>query len=289
MKTTNIVLGTVQFGLNYGINNDKGKPEIENVFELFDFALENGVRKLDTAFGYGNAQEIIGTYHKKYSKQFTVDTKFEISDKATIADQLHMATEKLNVSGVDIYYYHSFNDFKEYPDSIHDLLKLKEEKEINKIGLSVYGNDQFLQAIETQGIDAIQLPFNLLDNQKKRGDLLRLAKLKGKEILTRSSFLQGLFFKTISSFPPVLKPMEKYIVALQQISKEYEIGMEQLALSYVFAQKEIDHLVLGVDNIAQLRSNIKQCSLPLNGGAKKKIDEIDVVEENLLYPFNWKI
>jgi aryl-alcohol dehydrogenase-like predicted oxidoreductase len=57
-----LILGTAQFGLNYGINNSAGKVNLNEVYNIFEYALENGIQTLDTASVYGNAHEIIGGF-----------------------------------------------------------------------------------------------------------------------------------------------------------------------------------------------------------------------------------
>lgn len=57
-----IILGTVQFGMNYGVSNSAGKPEKEEVFQIFEQAAKAGVENLDTADTYGNASELIGDF-----------------------------------------------------------------------------------------------------------------------------------------------------------------------------------------------------------------------------------
>ena len=75
--SSKLILGTVQFGLNYGINNTKGKPEKKTVFEILSSAYENGIKYLDTAELYGDAHDLIGEFHKlNPTKKFEIITKF---------------------------------------------------------------------------------------------------------------------------------------------------------------------------------------------------------------------
>jgi len=55
-----IILGTVQFGLDYGINNNNGKPNNNEIKSILDYAFDNKINFLDTAEAYGNSHEIIG-------------------------------------------------------------------------------------------------------------------------------------------------------------------------------------------------------------------------------------
>ncbi len=71
-----IILGTAQFGLNYGINNLTGKPSNLQVIEILNFASENRIKILDTADAYGDAAEIIGLYNESFPTRFLLNTKF---------------------------------------------------------------------------------------------------------------------------------------------------------------------------------------------------------------------
>ena len=71
-----IILGTAQFGLNYGINNSRGKPSESQVFEMLEYAQQHKVSMLDTADAYGNATSLLGTYNKLNPGKFLINTKF---------------------------------------------------------------------------------------------------------------------------------------------------------------------------------------------------------------------
>ena len=58
-----LILGTVQFGLNYGINNTIGMMSEDKVFELLENAYDLGITTLDTAEAYGNAHSVISNFH----------------------------------------------------------------------------------------------------------------------------------------------------------------------------------------------------------------------------------
>ena len=47
-----LILGTAQFGLNYGINNSNGRPNNLEIFKILNYAYENGIRTLDTVTKY---------------------------------------------------------------------------------------------------------------------------------------------------------------------------------------------------------------------------------------------
>ena len=80
MSIEKLILGTVQFGLPYGINNQTGQLSKESVFKILNLAYENGITLLDTAGAYGQAEKILGEYFSLYkAKSFKVITKLDLS------------------------------------------------------------------------------------------------------------------------------------------------------------------------------------------------------------------
>lgn len=286
IKMNKLILGTAQFGLNYGINNLTGKPSKEQVFEILDFAIEHGITILDTADAYGNASDILGEYNAINPGTFVINTKFE-SIGVTLSEQLKRSLIKLQTNHINVLFYHSYNDFINIPLIQKELEELKKRGKIAKIGLSIYDNKEFRAAIDSEVVDVIQFPFNLLDNRSKRDELIRLAKVRNKELHVRSMFLQGLLLKSIQDLPSNLLPLKPYLKRIHKIAGVNNIDVEQLALTYALHQDEIDYFIIGIDNLQQLERSINAIKYLINEEAIEAINEINVKEVSLLYPKNW--
>jgi aryl-alcohol dehydrogenase-like predicted oxidoreductase len=169
-----LILGTAQFGLNYGINNNNGQLEKDQVLELLNVAYQEGIRFLDTAEIYGNAHNIIGDFHKRNENlRFKIITKFPHNFNIdVINDKVFEYINVLNITVIDVLMFHSFNSFKSNYQSVELLEELKRSGHINHIGVSVYTNNQLESLLNEDLISVVQLPFNLLDNINVRGDLL---------------------------------------------------------------------------------------------------------------------
>ena len=287
--TNKIVLGTVQFGLNYGINNNSGKLSEDEIFVLLDNAWENGIRYLDTADSYGNAIEIIGKYHHKTKNRFKVLTKFKIESlKQPIFEKVSNAIKILGIEKLHCYSYHSFNDYIIYPEIINELISLKSNGIIEKIGISIYSNEEFLRVIESKEIEVIQVPYNILDNDNLRGQLIRNAKKRGKEIHSRSVFLQGLFFMNHDHLPEKLRPLNKYLKLLNEFAIAEGLSISAIALNYVINNPLIDSILVGVDNVNQLLQNLSLIDATYYDSINSFAATISVKEISLLNPVNWK-
>ena len=286
-----LILGTVQLGLNYGINNSSGKPSLEKAFKILHTAYDNELRILDTAEAYGDSQEVIGEFQKQNpNKKFKIITKLSANrsfENINLIDLISEDCKILNTDKLYGYMFHNYQSFKENESLYESLLLAKENGLIEKAGISLYSNIELIDIIENYtGFDLIQIPFNLFDNALKRRAVLEKAKAKGVEIHTRSAFLQGVFFMQVKKLPLKLHQLLKELNSLNSLKKKYDINTETLALKYALEKQYIDNVLIGVDTVGQLLSNI-EISKSTQVIPHELVDRIDIKEEKLLNPSNW--
>tara|TARA_B110000027_G_scaffold129230_1_gene150556 strand:- start:8724 stop:9584 length:861 start_codon:yes stop_codon:yes gene_type:complete len=282
-----LILGTVQFGLDYGINNISGLPSLEKVFSILNSA-KGECSCLDTASGYGVSEERIGLYHLKHpDKIFDVNTKFSKGVIDNPLKEIEIALLKLNIPIINTMMFHSLDDFSLNQEKMKNLLKEGKGNYFKKFGVSVYTVEELEKLKNIDQIEVVQVSFNLLDNHTKKGAILSELKALGKEIHVRSCFLQGLFFKSNNDLQENLKCAIKYLDDLNHIAKTNNYSMGELALSYCISKPYIDKVIIGVDSKDQLQQNLKWASLTLNEEVERTIDCIDIKEEVLLNPSKW--
>lgn len=289
MKPEKLILGTVQLGLNYGINNKQGKPSREEAFSILEEAQASGIKYLDTAAAYGDSEEIIGACHQKIGEQFSVLTKFHLKAREDIGSMVGSTLKRLAITTIDTLFYHSYNDFIGSPNTLRELVLEVEKGRVKKIGVSVYTNQEIERLLDVKEVKVIQAPFNLLDNEQQRADIFKQVKQRGKEIHTRSVFLQGLFFKEPKSISGSLLPLRKDIERIKALANSAKITLENLALNYALSKSYIDRVLVGVDNVKQLRANLKAINTRLPQDVTNEIDQIGVEDISLLNPSTWKI
>jgi aryl-alcohol dehydrogenase-like predicted oxidoreductase len=286
---TKIILGTVQMGLDYGVNNNTGKISLQESHQILLNAHMSGIKTLDTAEAYGNAHKVIGDFHKlhpehKYQIVTKVPHNIELNSiEAKVKEYL----EELEVECIDVLMFHSFDSFINNQNAINVLVDLKVKGYINHIGVSVYTNSQMKFLLDKNSITVVQLPFNLLDNFIVRGGLIELLKAKGKIIHTRSAFLQGLFFKKTNDENKIVQNLQSELEILNQIALKSNCSIEELALSYCLNQNNIDNVIIGVDSVDHLNTNIKASSYKIDDNTIKKINSIRVKDLDLLNPSLW--
>ena len=286
--TSKLILGTVQFGLKYGINNLQGKPDKEEVFEILSYAYENGIRYLDTAELYGNAHELIGEFHIiNPSNKFQVITKFPHDFEDNLENKIDTYLTQLNVDYLNAILFHSFESYKKHKEQLKNIIKHK-NKSFKNIGISIYSNEQMDEVIDDINIDIIQLPFNLFDNLNLRGELLIKAKEKNKTIHTRSAFLQGLFFMKKDNPNSIRIKLKNELNVIENISLKSSIPIGSIALNYCLMQANIDGVLIGVDSLQQLKENMAFAKNKIPNLYLDKLNTIIIDNIELLNPSMWK-
>jgi len=198
-----IALGTVQFGIPYGINNHNGVLSFEEIEQILRTAASAGITLLDTAPVYGDAEEKIGRFSEG---GFKVVTKLPARknrhpySKEWLYDSVRESIKRLNVKKIYGLLLHKPGDLLEKDGGIFfsDLQNLKQEGLVDKIGISIYEPSELVVLSDNYFFDIVQAPFNILDRRMiDSGWMDRLYK-KGIELHVRSVFLQGLFINATS-------------------------------------------------------------------------------------------
>ena len=271
-----IVLGTVQFGCQYGINS-AGRPDKETVGEILKAARSSGINVLDTSSAYGNAEEVLGTCG---TEGFNVVSKYP-KGNIGVFDKFNVTLKRINKKVLYGYLLHHFEVYQDNPLVWDSFLRLREEGKVRKIGFSLYQPIE-LELLLDRNVDfsLLQIPYNLFD--RKFGPYFEVLHERGVEVHVRSTFLQGLFFVDRNKLPEKLVPLRPYLSALDDYANSLGLSIAQLALNYNLQNPYIDGVLIGVDNVQQLQANIEAVSdMAVN------ID-IDVKEKELLNPVNWK-
>ncbi len=281
-----IILGTAQIGMPYGINNRWGKPSIPEAINILENAYEAGVGILDTALVYGEAFQIIGEYHRHHP-EFKVNSKFRKSEVGNnLVDVVLLNLEMMGIRQLECLMFHHFTDSKDH--AFNDMMRwLKSAGFAKKIGISIYTNEEFRRAIEDGTYDVIQFPFNLLDNERHREALMFLANGSGIELHARSVFLQGLLFMDPENIPEKLIGLKPDLAKIRELASISNIDICSIALGYVKSFPEINNILIGVETLSQLKTNIDCLKYEIPPQLKRQIGSINVLEKDLLNPVNW--
>lgn len=269
-------LGTVQFGMDYGIANTFGRTSEDEVERILNFAHKNGIAYLDTASAYGEAEEVLG---KNDISGFRTVSKFMPPEKGgTVEQELNKTLERLHVRSIYGYLAHRPEALLKDKEQWKELRNLKETGKVKKIGFSLNRPEE-LDLLLALGMhpDLIQVPYNFFDRRFKTQ--MFAMKNEGCEIHTRSAFLQGLFFKDVEELPNHFEVVKENIEALRS---EHGENLSGALLKFVFDQDFIDAVIVGVNHLGQLKQNMENY---------KTANTIDLavanIPETILMPSLW--
>lgn len=277
-----IALGTVQFGLDYGVTNKSGIPSDDALKEIFAMAQSNGVLKLDTASGYGNAEERIG---KLGENRFDIITK--VNGVKSVSDLNASVNTSLNNLKQDSIYglmFHDADEILESCDLWSGLEEIKSKGTIRKIGYSLYNPQQLDDLLALNMIpDIVQVPFNILDRRFE--DRFRLLKARNVEIHVRSAFLQGLLLSKEVRSSSYFSQWSNTWETLDQWMSNQDLSPLEACIGHVQSYQEIDHLVVGVSRPSEFSEVLAVSSELVSGRRAPK--SLSSEDSRLINPSNW--
>lgn len=296
-----LCLGTVQFGMDYGISGQK-QPTVEQAVEMLDYAVQNGINTIDTANAYGTAEDVVGAFlHKKTvpREKLWIISKFrpnllddvkEAEYYAVMKENLINTLGRLGTGYLDTYLLHSARYV--YNDAIINTLnRLKKEGYARKVGVSVYEVDEAKRCIEHDNVDFMQLPYSVFDQRMKNGGLFDLAKKYNSttQIHSRSAFIQGLILMEENQVPDFLAKARPIVRKISELCRKFGISRIALAMNYVKQEERISHLVFGVDNLEQLKEDIEVFQQDLDKDIIQAISlEFYDIDADIVMPSLWK-
>lgn len=284
--SSKITIGSAQFGLEYGINNNIGKVQDQEVFKILNLAFDNNIKSIDTASAYGNSENVLGNALKLTNRNFDIISKMN-SDGEHVLESLKGSLDNLNVSSLYGYLFHDFKIYLKDKKAWDKLVNLKKLNLVKKVGFSIYETNELDTILNDKlELDIIQIPYNVFDRKFEKY-FERLVN-SNVEIHVRSIFVQGLLFKDINTLPSYLEPLKKPLTEFHNLSKEYGHSTEQICLHFALDNNHINNVIIGLDSCRQLEDNINEISKTFNPSVLSDINDIMIDKSSLLNPVNWK-
>lgn len=291
-RRTRIGLGTVQWGMDYGVANRDGRTPPEEVARILAAGRVAGLRVLDTAALYGEAESVLGEQDLSGLQVVTKTPRYAhapITDadaddlKATLARSL----VRLRLPVVHgLLAHHAEDLLAPGGERLIDALRaLRDEGKVARIGVSVYDGAQIDAVLARFTPDLVQLPLNVFDQRLiADGSLARLAEL-GVEIHVRSVFLQGLLLMPPDSAPAFFDPWREQLHAWHAACAARNVLPQQAALAFVCDLPEVSCCLIGVQSLVQLEQSLAG------------LDEVPAFDAApfacsdpaLLNPVNWRL
>ena len=261
---TKIMVGTVQFGMTYGIANQQGRPSRKEVLEIIKFGYESGISDYDTAAVYGESEEVLGQSFKDlgichkvnvFTKIKALDDEAKISEKDPkneIVASLDRSLKRLKMDCVAGVLFHREED-------VQHLALLQMQKQAGKchsIGVSCgHDPEKVTDFLNSDSVDAFQLPCNLMDRRHSEAGVLEKAHKNGILSFLRSAFLQGILTMKNEEIPAALANLCSLHLHYTSLAEEAGITLKEMALRFIL-NHPVSKVVIGIESLMQLKENL---------------------------------
>ena len=285
-----IVLGTANFGSQYGILKNKSLS-MATVGKLLSFAKKKNILMIDTAINYIGSEKILGNFDLS---DFKIITKLPNPPKnfKNIEDwvnkEIEESLKRLSIKKLYAILIHDSNLFvNPNIDSImKSLKKLQDRKLVQKIGISIYDLKILKKILKKyRYIKIVQVPLNLFNRQLITSGWIKKLNNMNIEVHIRSIFLQGLLLVDRKLIPKFFKSWMNKFRDLENWHINRKLDILTTCIKFVSNNNLINKIVIGVENLNQL----KQIYKIFNDKKRQVIPRIFSKDKKLIYPYNWKL
>ena len=283
-----LALGTVQFGIPYGVANKDGQVTRSTAKAMLQLAAAKGIDTLDTAIAYGESEACLG---ETGVQGFNLVTKLpaipagcaDVKDR--VRAQIAASFCRLGVNSVYGLLLHRSEQLlgEDGKALFRALQDLKEAGKVQKVGVSIYAPSELAALTPQYRFDLVQAPFNLVDQRLHTSGWLQRLKHEGVEIHTRSAFLQGLLLMPRADIPPKFAHWTYLWSSWHNWLAHHSISAVQACLAYPLSFPEIDRVVVGADSVGQLEQIISAAL----SGVSDDLPDLRCEDENLINPARW--
>lgn len=287
-----LALGTVQFGLPYGIANRGGQVGGEEAAKILGLARQSGIDVLDTAIAYGTSEQCLGAIG---TAGFNVVTKLPAIPDGTdddvhayITQQMQASLQRLGVASVHGLLLHRSQQLGGTSGKriARCLEQLKAEGLVRKIGVSIYSPAELETVTACCAIDLVQAPLNLFDRSLHTSGWLRRLHDAGVEVHTRSAFLQGLLLLPRAEVPAKFSQWSELFDAWHRwLAARPDVSAAQACISFAQSFTEVARVVVGVDSASQLQQLIAAANAQL----VTDWPAVATDDERLINPSQWNL
>ena len=298
LEVSKIGLGTVEIGLAYGLGNE-GLPSEQDAISLLKTVVEMGITYIDTARGYGLAEERIGKSGIGKNSTVIIGTKFgqflkqepslhgpELEKR--VRQDIDESRKNLNQEVLQLAQFHNeLEDFADYSEIIEIAEKLKIEQKVLHVGIAVRGEAAALAAIETNFFETIQLAYNIVD-QRMAENVLELAHEKNIGIINRSVLLKGALTPARAKLPETLAQLLKNADKAEKIAKSIGINLPTLAIRFVLSSPAVSTALIGTVNANRIESALEAFNAgPLPEDVLEQLRTLAITDPAEIDPAQW--
>lgn len=286
-----LALGTVQFGLDYGVANVGGRISLEEAARIVHRARQFGMDTLDTAAAYGDSEQMLGQIGVQGWRVVSKVPPMPdgVSDgRRWVERHVHQSLARLKVTRLDGLLLHNATDLfkRQGRGVVMGLQDMREQGLVGQIGYSIYSPQDVPALLDVLRPDLVQGPFSVLDQRLTQSGCLSRLVDAGVEVHVRSIFLQGLLLMARERRPAFFNRWRELWQRWDALVEAHGSHALAVCLGFVRAQPGISRIVLGVDGLPHLEQLLAvwQAAESVHGAQDLASDDPELVE-----PFRWKL
>ena len=288
--SSRLALGTVQFGLPYGIANRTGQVGHEAATTIVGHAAAAGIDTLDTAVAYGDCEARLGSIGVR---SWQVVTKLppvpeDCSDTARwVGDAVAGSLARLAIDRLHGLLLHSAPQLTRPrgAELYAALTDLKRSGKVECVGVSIYSPSE-LDALPAEfHLDMVQAPFNIIDRRLATSGWLARLRAQGTQVHVRSVFLQGLLLMDSDRRPQKFARWDDLWRRWERWLCAEHLTPLQACLSFPASYPEIDRIIVGVDSPRHLDEILEAAAVQ----RPRAPAEISSEDPQLVDPSTWTL
>jgi len=292
LRVSRLGLGTLALGRDYGIRiqGSKMRPSASDSAQILQFALDMGIKLIDTARMYGESEAIIGEAigHRRHEYVLASKVAQYPGEPKRVRESVEASLRALRTDVIDLVQVQcSVTD--QMPDraTTDALLELKRSGEIRYVGASVYGAELAAAAMASRDFDCLQVAYNVLDRRMEK----QLLPATGKEnigVLARSVLMKGALTERVEGLPEELYSVKMAVRDLDHLAAEEVECLPELAYRYALSEPAVASVLAGVTSLRELEQAFRWASRgALSAKLLDQIRALPILPAQVLTPAFW--
>lgn len=285
LRVSELGLGTVALGMDYGprIPGEFERPPEQDAISLVQEAVDKGINFIDTARGYGAAEEVLGKALQGRRDSVIISTKCgQIPGAAPpmpelrriVSTDVETSLRWLRTDRLDVLMVHNAPvEVIERGEMLSLLQDLRQAGKVRFIGVSTYGEAAPLAAIHTGGWDVLQIAYNLLD-QEMAERVLPAARQANLGIVVRSVLYRGALTEFSKRLPEDMQSLKPKVDKLAFLEEPGRQTLVQAALRFVLSHAAVSVALIGMRTRAQLHEALPAVGTTLTPEEMARVREL---------------
>ncbi len=284
--SSRLALGTVQFGLPYGIANRNGEVLVSEAEKILESARSLDMDTLDTAIGYGQSEQrlgAIGVSHFRVVSKLPAVLPLGEDASGWVQNAVVGSLARLKISKLGGLLLHRSQQLLQAEgESLYKAMcALRDEGVVEKIGVSIYSPDELDTLCPRFKFDLVQAPFNVIDRRLLTSGWLSRLHQAGTEVHVRSVFLQGLLLMDPVERPDYFAQWSPLWMQWSRWLNRTSLTPVQACLAFAMSHSEISRVVVGVDRLTQLLEIAEATKIMTTHPQSLMSDDVNLINPSL--------